>query len=56
MLRPAGPRVVLYGRHSSSMQTASSSTDQTASCMKLVNYAGGTVMATYHDQAGHSPR
>jgi site-specific DNA recombinase len=55
MLRSAGPRVVLYGRHSSAMQTASSSTDQTASCMKLVNYVGGTVMATYHDpeQSGY---
>ncbi|MDN4634529.1 recombinase family protein, partial [Sphingomonas sp. PsM26] len=55
MLRSAGPRVVLYGRHSSAMQTASSSTDQTASCIKLVNYVGGAVVATYHDpeQSGY---
>lgn len=54
LLRPA-PRIVLYGRHSTAMQTATSSSDQTESCMKLVAYVGGTVMATYHDpeQSGY---
>jgi len=49
------PRVALYGRHSTAMQTASSSVDQAASCMKLVNYLGGTVVATYLDpeQSGY---
>lgn len=53
-MRPA-PRIALYGRHSTAMQTASSSTDQTASCMKLVDYLGGTVVTTYHDpeQSGY---
>jgi site-specific DNA recombinase len=37
------------------MQTASSSADQAASCMKLVDYLGGTVVATYLDpeQSGY---
>ena len=48
LMRPA-PRIVLYGRHSTAMQTATSSIDQTESCMKLVAYVGGAVMATYHD-------
>ena len=54
LMRPA-PRIVLYGRHSIAMQTATSSSDQTESCMKLVAYVGGTVMATYHDpeQSGY---
>ena len=54
LMRPA-PRIVLYGRHSTAMQTATSSIDQTESCMKLVTYVGGTVMATYHDpeQSGY---
>jgi site-specific DNA recombinase len=49
------PRVALYGRHSTVMQTASSSADQAASCMKLVDYLGGTVVATYLDpeQSGY---
>jgi site-specific DNA recombinase len=53
-MRPA-PRIVLYGRHSSAMQTPTSSSDQTKSCMKLVAYVGGTVIATYHDpeQSGY---
>ena len=53
-MRPA-PRIVLYGRHSSAMQTPTSSIDQTESCMKLVAYVSGTVMATYHDpeQSGY---
>ncbi len=48
-------RVALYGRHSTAMQTASSSADQAASCMKLVDYLGGTVVATYLDpeQSGY---
>ncbi len=54
LMRPA-PRIVLYGRHSTAMQTATSSIDQTESCMKLVAYVGGAVMATYHDpeQSGY---
>jgi site-specific DNA recombinase len=54
LTRPA-PRIVLYGRHSTAMQTATSSIDQTESCMKLVAYVGGTVLATYHDpeQSGY---
>ncbi len=54
LMRPA-PRIVLYGRHSTAMQTVTSSIDQTESCMKLVTYVGGTVMATYHDpeQSGY---
>ncbi|WP_342454546.1 recombinase family protein [Sphingomonas sp. H160509] len=54
LMRPA-PRIVLYGRHSTAMQTATSSIDQTESCMKLVAYVGGAVIATYHDpeQSGY---
>lgn len=48
MMHPA-PRIALYGRHSTAMQSATSSSDQTAACMKLVDYLGGTVIATYHD-------
>ncbi|RZL73717.1 MAG: recombinase family protein, partial [Sphingomonas sp.] len=48
-------RIALYGRHSTVMQAASSSADQAASCMKLVDYLGGTVVATYLDpeQSGY---
>jgi site-specific DNA recombinase len=55
MLMKSSPRIALYGRHSTAMQSATSSTDQTASCMKLVDYLGGTVVATYHDpeQSGY---
>ncbi|MDP1028635.1 recombinase family protein [Sphingomonas sp. KR1UV-12] len=53
-MRPA-PRIALYGRHSTAMQSVTSSSDQTAACMKLVDYLGGTVTATYHDpeQSGY---
>ncbi len=55
MLMKASPRIVLYGRHSTVLQTATSSADQAASCMKLVDYLGGTVVATYLDpeQSGY---
>jgi site-specific DNA recombinase len=55
MLMKSSPRIALYGRHSTAMQSATSSTDQTASCMKLVDYLGGSVVATYHDpeQSGY---
>ncbi|MEA1086459.1 recombinase family protein, partial [Sphingomonas sp. CD22] len=55
MLTKALPRIALYGRHSTAMQTATSSSDQAASCMKLVEYLGGTVVATYLDpeQSGY---
>ena len=49
MLKKTNPRIVLYGRHSTSLQTATSSEDQTASCMKLVDHLGGTVVATFLD-------
>ncbi len=49
MLMKSAPRIVLYGRHSTSLQTATSSEDQTASCMKLVDYLNGTVVATFLD-------
>ena len=55
MLVKPSPRIALYGRHSTAMQTASSSADQAASCSKLVEYLGGTVVATYLDpeQSGY---
>ena len=55
MLMKASPRIALYGRHSTVMQTATSSADQATSCMKLVAYLGGTVVATYLDpeQSGY---
>ncbi len=55
MLIKTPPRIALYGRHSTVMQTATSSADQAASCMKLVDYLGGTVVATYLDpeQSGY---
>ncbi|WP_281356842.1 recombinase family protein [Sphingomonas hominis] len=43
------PRIALYDRHSTVMQTATSSAHQAASCMKLVDYLGDTVIATYRD-------
>ena len=49
MLPPQSRRIALYGRHSTSMQTASSSADQVASCAPLVDYLGGTVVATWLD-------
>ena len=55
MLMKPSPRIALYGRHSTAMQSASSSADQAASCAKLVEYVGGTVVATYLDpeQSGY---
>ncbi|WP_408642050.1 recombinase family protein [Sphingomonas radiodurans] len=55
MLMKSPPRIALYGRHSTAMQTATSSADQAAPCMKLVDYLGGTVVATYLDpeQSGY---
>ncbi len=55
MLSKPKPRIALYGRHSTAMQTASSSADQAASCSKLVDYLEGTVVATYLDpeQSGY---
>ncbi|WP_428842981.1 recombinase family protein [Sphingomonas carotinifaciens] len=55
MLMKTPPRIALYGRHSTAMQSTTSSADQTASCMKLVDYLGGTVAATYLDpeQSGY---
>jgi|GEM_PF-5288931 len=51
MLNKVTPRVVLYGRHPTVLQNASSSEDQIASCMKLVAQLGGTVVQTYLDPA-----
>lgn len=55
MLMKASPTIAIYGRHSTSMQTATSSADQAMSCMKLVDYLGGRVLATYLDpeQSGY---
>ena len=55
MLMNTLPRIALYGRHSTAMQTTTSSADQAASCMKLVDYLGGTVVVTYLDpeQSGY---
>ncbi|WP_425288453.1 recombinase family protein [Sphingomonas gellani] len=49
MLTSSPRRIALYGRHSTSMQTASSSADQVASCAPLVSYLGGTVATTWLD-------
>ncbi|MDQ0836217.1 recombinase family protein [Sphingomonas faeni] len=43
------PRIILYGRHSTSMQTATSSVDQVASCVSLVDRLGGVVIDTFVD-------
>ena len=51
VLMKTAPRVILYGRHSTSMQNPKSSEDQTASCMDLVGRLNGTVVATFHDPA-----
>ena len=51
MLKKTAPRIILYGRHSTSMQNPKSSEDQTTSCQKLVEQLGGTVVATLHDPA-----
>lgn len=47
MLMKTPSRIALYGRHSTAMQTATSSADQVASCMYLIDYLGGTVVTTY---------
>ncbi|WP_277971266.1 recombinase family protein, partial [Sphingomonas echinoides] len=49
MLAQPTRRIALYGRHSTVMQSASSSADQVASCAPLVSYLGGTVAATWLD-------
>ncbi len=49
MLTTTHRRIALYGRHSTAMQSASSSADQVASCAPLVGYLGGTVTATWLD-------
>ena len=49
MLKKTAPRIVLYGRHSTNLQNITSSEDQTASCSKLVEFLGGTVVGTFHD-------
>jgi site-specific DNA recombinase len=55
MLARPRPKVAIYGRHSTVMQTATSSNDQAASCGKLVDYLQGIVVATYLDpeQSGY---
>ena len=55
MLMKTQPRIAIYGRHSTAMQTATSSLDQAASCIKLVDYLGGAVVATWLDpeQSGY---
>jgi site-specific DNA recombinase len=55
MLRATPLRVAIYARHSTAMQTASSSADYAASCIKLVDYLGDTIAATYLDpeQSGY---
>ena len=49
MLAHPPRRIALYGRHSTALQSASSSADQVASCSRLVDYLGGTVVATWLD-------
>ncbi|WP_010545507.1 recombinase family protein, partial [Sphingomonas elodea] len=49
MLTNAPRRIALYGRHSTTLQTATSSADQVASCSNLVAYLGGTVVGTWLD-------
>lgn len=48
LVSPA-PRIGLYGRHSTTLQTATSSSDQVASCSSLVTYLGGSVIDTWLD-------
>lgn len=49
-------RIAVYGRHSTAMQTSTSSSDQAASFLKLVDYLGGSVVDTYLDpeKSGYS--
>ena len=49
MLNRPAPRIVLYGRYSTALQTSSSSADQVASCGPLVTYLGGKVVNTWLD-------
>ena len=49
MLSPPFRRVALYGRHSTTLQSATSSADQVASCGPLVSYLNGRVVATWLD-------
>ncbi|WP_426291590.1 recombinase family protein [Sphingomonas sp. TWP1-3-1] len=49
MLTTTHRRIALYGRHSTAMQSASSSADQVASCAPLVGYLAGTVTKTWLD-------
>ena len=49
MLAHPARRIALYGRHSTTLQSASSSADQVASCTPLVSYLGGTAAATWLD-------
>ncbi|MEG8017045.1 recombinase family protein [Sphingomonas sp. LR55] len=49
MLTPLPRRIALYGRHSTIMQTASSSADQVAACAPVVGFLGGKVVATQLD-------
>ena len=45
----AKPRVVIYGRHSTTFQNPESSDDQVRSCYPLVERLGGTVVQVYTD-------
>ena len=44
-----GPRIAIYGRHSTMMQNPTSSADQAAACKKVVDYLGGHVVDVYLD-------
>lgn len=43
------PRIAIYGRHSTDKQNPSSSNDQAAACLPLVEYLGGQIVGTYLD-------
>ncbi len=45
----SGPRIAIYGRHSTVLQNPSSSADQAAACQKVVDYLGGEVVEVYLD-------
>jgi site-specific DNA recombinase len=45
----SAPRIAIYGRHSTDKQNPTSSEDQVAACMPLVEYLGGVVVDTYRD-------
>ena len=49
MLVRSAPRIMLYGRHSTVLQAATSSADQVASCDRVVTYLNGTVVGTFLD-------